>query len=158
MEIFFTSGATEAIAMALQVYCSHEAGKKTAIITSPMEHDAVLDTCRRLLNMSHVTTNKLANNSDGKVYFGEVKTILKESSRAIISLMLANNEIGTVNPLHELKVRKEQFKAVVFSDITQALGNMINTIDEDGFFIDNLEMDEVTEGIEKNVSDFAVYT
>jgi len=46
--------------------------------------------------------------------------------------MLTNNEIGTVNPLHELKVPKERFNAVVFSDITQALGKMPVDVHEMG--------------------------
>ena len=103
-EIIFTGSATESINLAIRgaIKASWAAvkDKKTHIVTSQIEHEAVLDTCRDL-EKEGVEVTILPAGADGFVKPEDVKSALKENT-AIVSIMYANNEIGTIQPIKEI--------------------------------------------------------
>ena len=114
-EIIFTGSATESINLAIRgvIKASWAAvkDKKPHIITSRIEHEAVLDTCRDL-EKEGVEVTILPVNADGFVKQEDVRSALKENT-ALVSIMYANNEIGTIQPIKEIgrivkEVRRER--------------------------------------------------
>ncbi|OGD43276.1 hypothetical protein A3J02_03775 [Candidatus Azambacteria bacterium RIFCSPLOWO2_02_FULL_46_11] len=103
-EIIFTGSATESINLAIRgaIKASWAAvkDKKTHIVTSQIEHEAVLDTCRDL-EKEGVEVTILPAGADGFVKPEDVKSALKENT-ALVSIMYANNEIGTIQPIKEI--------------------------------------------------------
>jgi cysteine desulfurase len=105
-EIVFTSGATESDNLAIKGVASFLRGKGDHIVTCKTEHKAVLDTCKRLeRNGFRVTYLEPA--PDGRVSPEDVKAALTDKT-ILVSLMLVNNEIGSVHPIAEIgKVTRE---------------------------------------------------
>lgn len=103
-EIVFTGSATESINMAIRgaVKAAMAAAKdkKPHIITSQIEHEAVLDTCRDLTREG-VEVTYLPAAPDGFVKAEDVKNAIKENT-VLVSIMYANNEIGTIQPIPEI--------------------------------------------------------
>ena len=94
-EIFFTSGGTEANNMALQ--CSVRDLGVTRIITSPIEHHAVTHTVEALKNEGKIQLDYVALNNDGSVNYENLEQLLASNpAKTLVSLMHANNEIGTL--------------------------------------------------------------
>ena len=94
-EIFFTSGGTEANNMALQ--CSVRDLGVTRIITSPIEHHAVTHTVEALKNEGKIQLDYVALNNDGSVNYENLEQLLTSNpAKTLVSLMHANNEIGTL--------------------------------------------------------------
>ena len=94
-EIFFTSGGTEANNMALQ--CSVRDLGVTRIITSPIEHHAVTHTVEALKNEGKIQLDYVALNNDGSVNYENLDQLLTSNpAKTLVSLMHANNEIGTL--------------------------------------------------------------
>jgi cysteine desulfurase len=97
-EIFFTSGGTESDNLALWgVVCSHK-GRGSHIITSSIEHHAVLNTCACLAEHLDCSVTYLPVDSDGLVDPDDVRRAIKKET-ALISIMHANNEVGTIEPV-----------------------------------------------------------
>lgn len=99
-EVIFTSGATEANAIAI-VGSMTSAGidAKPHIVTSQLEHSCVLQSCRRLERLGQASVTYLGlSNRDGVTRAAEVKAALRPNT-ALVSIMLANNEIGVVNDI-----------------------------------------------------------
>lgn len=122
-EIVFTSGATESDNLALKgvVEMYHEKGDH--IITSMTEHRAVLDTAKTLEAKRGVKVTYLPVDKYGMVNPDEVRKAITEKT-VLISIMFANNEIGTINPIKEIgKIAKE--KGILFHcDATQGVGKV----------------------------------
>lgn len=129
-EIIFTSGATESNNLALIGIAEMYKEKGNHIITTPIEHKAVLDTCHWLEQRGFEITF-LPVDSCGQVSAESVRKAITEKT-ILVSVMAANNEIGTVNPLAEIgKVCKE--KGVFFhTDAVQALGKVKINVEEMG--------------------------
>jgi cysteine desulfurase len=121
-EIVFTSGATESDNLALRGVAEMYREKGDHIITTVTEHRAILDTAKRLEKMGFSVTY-LPVQADGLVDPEAVKNAIT-SKTILISVILANNEIGTINPMAEIgKIAKE--RGVLFhSDATQAVGKI----------------------------------
>jgi cysteine desulfurase len=121
-EIIFTSGATESDNLALMGVAEMYKDKGNHIITSPIEHKAVLDTCQFLENKGYEITY-LPVDSYGRVSPEDVKKAINTKT-ILVSVMLANNEIGTINPIAEIgKICKE--KGVLFhTDAVQGVGKI----------------------------------
>ena len=119
-EIFFTSGGTESNNIAL--YGFTYAKKGNHIITSSIEHEAVLEPCKRL-EKDGLSVTCLPVSSDGLVDPIDVKNAITKDT-CLVSIMFANNEVGTVQPIKEIsKICKE--KQIPFhSDSVQAVGKM----------------------------------
>jgi cysteine desulfurase len=122
-EIVFTSGATESDNLALKGVLEMYKEKGTHLITSSTEHRAVLDTAKSLEAKGLATVTYLPVDKHGMVNPGDVRNAITDKT-VLISVMLANNEIGTINPIREIgKIAKE--KGVLFHcDATQGVGKI----------------------------------
>ena len=120
-EIFFTSGGTEADNWAIKGTAFQYALDKR-IITSAIEHHAVLNTCAALGRMGyHVTT--LPVSTEGIVSVDALKKALTPDT-AICSIMLANNEIGTIEPIQALAEIAHHSGTIIHTDAVQAIGHI----------------------------------
>jgi cysteine desulfurase len=122
-EIVFTSGATESDNLALKGVLEMYKEKGTHLITSSTEHRAVLDTAKSLEAKGLATVTYLPVDKHGMVNPDDVRNAITDKT-VLISVMLANNEIGTINPIREIgKIAKE--KGVLFHcDATQGVGKI----------------------------------
>ena len=129
-EIIFTSGATESDNLALQGIAAMYREKGDHIITSATEHRAVIDTAK-YLEKKGVTVTFLPVDKQGRVSPDDVRNAITDKT-ILISVMLANNEIGTINPIAEIgKVAKE--KGIIFHcDATQGVGKIPVNVQEMG--------------------------
>ncbi len=129
-EIIFTSGATESDNLALQGIVAMYREKGDHIITSATEHRAVIDTAK-YLEKKGVTVTFLPVDKAGMVSADDVRNAITDKT-ILISVMLANNEIGTINPIAEIgKVAKE--KGIIFHcDATQGVGKIPVNVQEMG--------------------------
>lgn len=118
-EIFFTSGGTEADNIAL--LCSVRDLGVTHIVTSPIEHKAVLETAQWLASRGEARLTLLNVDEKGNINLEELKEALQTEDKTLISLMYANNEIGTVNPMNEICTLAKEHGALVHSDTVQAI-------------------------------------
>lgn len=121
-EIVWTSGATESNNLALKGSAEFYKDRGNHIITSQIEHKAVLDTCKRLEKQGFVVTY-LPVEPDGRVLPERVQEAITDKT-ILVSIMLANNEIGTINDLVEIgKIVKA--KGVLFhTDAVQGFGKI----------------------------------
>ena len=121
-EIIFTSGATESNNLALKGVVEMYKEKGNHIITAVTEHKAILDTAKRL-EKEGVTVSYLPVSREGIVDPEEVRKAITEKT-ILITIMMANNEIGTVSPVQEIgRVAKE--RGVLFHcDATQGVGKI----------------------------------
>ena len=122
-EIVFTSGATESDNLALKGVLEMYKEKGNHIITSATEHRAVLDTAKSLEAKGLATVTYLPVDKQGMINPEDVRKALTEKT-VLISVMLANNEIGTINAIQDIgKVAKE--RGVLFHcDATQGVGKI----------------------------------
>jgi cysteine desulfurase len=121
-EIVFTSGATEADNLAIKGVADFYRSKGDHIITCKTEHKAVLDTCKRLerqgFNITYLEPHK-----DGRVSADDVRAAITDKT-ILVSLMLANNEIGSVHPIAEIgKVTREK-GVLLHCDAVQGVGKI----------------------------------
>ena len=120
-EIFFTSGGTEADNWALKgTVFQHERGK--GIITSAIEHHAILNSCAALERMGY-SINMLPVDHEGIVHTDTLRSALT-SNTVLVSVMLANNEIGTIEPIAELARLAHQKGVLFHTDAVQAIGHI----------------------------------
>lgn len=129
-EIIFTSGGSESNNLAIRgIAGKYETGH---IITSTIEHPAVLNVCKHLekegFSVTYVPVNK-----NGILNLNKFKKAL-QSNTILISIMLANNEIGTIQPLAEICEIAEKHNIPVHTDAAQAAGKI-------NISLDNLEVD-----------------
>ncbi len=121
-EIYFTSGGTESDNTALKgiMYLNKNKGKH--IITTKIEHHAILNTCKTLEEDGFKVTY-LNVDKDGIINLEELVNSITEDT-VLISVMFANNEIGSIEPIKEIgKIAKE--KGIIFhTDAVQACGNV----------------------------------
>jgi cysteine desulfurase len=121
-EIVFTSGATESNNLALKGVAEFYKDKGNHIITTVLEHKAVLDTCKRL-EAEGFRVTYLPVAKDGRVDPDDVKKAITDQT-ILVSVMFANNEIGTVQPLAEIgKITREK-GVLLHTDAVQGLGKV----------------------------------
>lgn len=130
-EIIFTSGATESDNLAIKGVVEFYKEKGSHVITCVTEHKAVLDTCKALERQGKAMTTYLPVDRYGMVDPDEVRKAITDQT-VLISIMYANNEIGTIQPIKEIgKIAKE--KGVLFHcDATQGVGKVPVQVDQDG--------------------------
>jgi cysteine desulfurase len=121
-EIVFTSGATESNNVAIKGVAEFYKDKGNHIVTTVIEHKAVLDTCKRLEKEGFEVTY-LGVGKDGRVDPDDVKKALTERT-ILASIMLANNEIGTVQPLEEIGKITRARGVLLHSDAVQGVGKV----------------------------------
>jgi cysteine desulfurase len=136
-EIILTSGATESDNLAIKGVVEFYKDKGNHIITCVTEHKAVLDSCRALERQGKATVTYLPVDKYGMVDPDAVRAAITDKT-VLISIMYANNEIGTIHPVREIgKIAKE--KGVIFHcDAVQAVGKVPVDVEADG--IDLLAM------------------
>jgi cysteine desulfurase len=129
-EIIFTSGATESNNLAIKGVAAMYKKKGNHVITQATEHKAVLDTCKRLEKDGYQVTY-LPVDKFGQVHAEQVKAALTDKT-ILVSIMAANNEIGTIQPIKAIgKLCKE--KGVLFhTDAVQAVGKLPMDVEDMG--------------------------
>ena len=120
-EIYFTSGATEAVNLAL-LGLFEGFSKPSHIITCSTEHKVVLDTCNHLEKLGH-EVSYLAVNDNGSIDLANLEKEIRPNSKAIC-LMHANNETGLIHPLEEIGAFAKANGLVFITDATQSLGKI----------------------------------
>jgi cysteine desulfurase len=119
-EIVFTSGATESDNLAIKGVAEYYASKGKHIVTTVIEHKAVLDSCKRLEKEGYEVTY-LPVGPSGVVDPNDVAKALTDKT-ILVSVMLANNEVGTIQPIEEIG-KLTRAKGVVFHvDAVQGIG------------------------------------
>jgi cysteine desulfurase len=136
-EIIFTSGATESDNLAIKGVVEFYKEKGDHIITAPTEHKAILDTCKALERKGLATVTYLPVDKFGLISLDDLRNAITDKT-ILITIMHANNEIGTIQPMHEIgKLAKE--KGVLFhTDAAQSAGKL--PIDVEAMGIDLLSI------------------
>lgn len=126
-EIVFTSGATEANNLAIKGVAAAAPPDRRHVVTSVIEHRAVLDVCRRLEAEGYAVTC-VPVGPDGVVDPDEVARAIT-SRTILVSIMAANNEIGTVQPVAEIGRIARERGVLVHTDAAQAAGHVPFDVD-----------------------------
>tara|TARA_Y100000766_G_C18830412_1_gene567776 strand:+ start:68 stop:1201 length:1134 start_codon:yes stop_codon:yes gene_type:complete len=120
-EIFFTSGGTEADNMFIANTVVEK--KIDTIITSKIEHHAVLHCCEYLNKSKNVNIKFVDINSSGELDLGHLEDIIRKNSKSLVTLMHGNNEIGNINDLKTISKICEKYDTIFHSDTVQTVGH-----------------------------------
>ena len=129
-EIVFTSGATEAVNLAIKGVYETYSQKGTHIITVTTEHKAVLDTCKYLEKLGAEVTY-LPVDEKGLISLSELEAAIKPTT-ILIAVMYANNETGVLQPIKEIGALAKSKDVIFFTDATQAAGKVAIDVQKDG--------------------------
>src|SRR5579871_7436 len=129
-EIVFTSGATEAVNLAIKGVFEMYASKGNHIITVNTEHKAVLDTCKHIEKYGGTITY-LQVKSDGLIDLNELESAITEKT-ILIAVMYANNEIGVIQSIKKISEIARKHNVILFTDATQAVGKVAIDVNEHG--------------------------
>ncbi len=122
-EIYFTSGGTESDNWAIRGAAMRMRAKgRNHIVTSKIEHHAVLHTCEALAKEGF-EVSYVGVDSDGVVDLDELREVVTDKT-AVVAIMYANNEIGTIEPIEEIAEIAHAKGALMFTDAVQAAGNI----------------------------------
>jgi cysteine desulfurase len=122
-EIVFTSGATESDNLAIKGAIEFHAGKGDHVITAATEHKAVLDSCRALEKAGRATVTVLPVDAQGRVDPDAVRRALTPRT-VLISIMHANNEIGTLHPIAAIGHIAREAGVLFHCDAAQSVGKV----------------------------------
>ncbi|MDQ1144923.1 cysteine desulfurase [Bacillus sp. SORGH_AS 510] len=135
-EIIFTSGGTEADNMALFGVAESYQNKGKHIVTTVVEHHAVLHACKKLEKMGYEVTY-LPVDETGRISIDEFRVALRDDT-ILVSIMYGNNEIGSIQPISEIGEIVKDHQAIFHTDAVQAYG--IENIDVNEKHIDLLSV------------------
>ncbi|WP_378175835.1 cysteine desulfurase family protein [Aquimarina sp. SS2-1] len=122
-EIIFTSGGTEADNLALNS-AVRDLGVKH-IITSKIEHHAVLHTVQEIQSHTNILVNYVHVNKDGSIDYNHLEELLHQSSeKTLVSLMHVNNEVGTILDINRAGELCKKYGALFHSDMVQSIGHL----------------------------------
>ncbi len=122
-EIYFTASGTEADNWAIKGAALRMKQKgRTHIVTSKIEHHAVLHTCK-YLEREGFSVDYVGVDKDGIVDLEELRSLVTDKT-ALVAIMFANNEIGTIEPIEEITEIAHAKGALMFTDAVQAVGNI----------------------------------
>lgn len=121
-EIYFTSCGSESDNLAIKGFAYANKDKENHIITSKIEHHAVLDTCKTLERQGFKVTY-LDVDEKGIVDLNQLANSISKDT-ILITIMFANNEIGTIQPIREIGKIAKQNNIVFHTDAVQAIGNV----------------------------------
>jgi cysteine desulfurase len=126
-EVVFTSGGTEADNLAVKgLYWARQDGPRRRVLTTSVEHHAVLDSVRWLEEAQGAEAVWLAVSPDGGVRPGALRAAISQAADqvAMVSVMWANNEVGTVQPVSELAAVTHEFGIPFHTDAVQAAAQL----------------------------------
>ena len=129
-ELVFTGGGTEANNMAIRGYCLQNRARGNHIITSAIEHPAVLEVCRAL-ELEGFRLSVLPVDQYGLVNPSDLEAALRPET-ILVSVMHANNEVGTIQPVRELADITHQAGAVFHCDAAQSTGKIAVDVEQLG--------------------------
>lgn len=135
-EIYFTSGGSESDNIAIKGVAFANREKGNHIITTKIEHPAILNTCKTLEKQGFTVTY-LNVNKDGLIDLRELEEAITKKT-ILISIMFANNEIGTIEPIEQIGKIAKAHNVLFHTDGVQAIGNV--KIDVNKMNIDLLSM------------------
>lgn len=135
-EIYFTSCGSESDNLAIKGIAYSNRQKGNHIITSQIEHHAVLNSCKALEKQGFEVTY-LKVDENGFIDLGELVKSIRPTT-ILISIMFANNEIGTIQPIKKIAEIAHQHQIIFHTDSVQAIGNV--KIDVNQYSIDLLSM------------------
>mgnify|MGYP004531526453 FL=1 len=135
-EIYFTSGGSESDNIALKGIAFANKEKGNHIITTKIEHPAILNSCRTLEKQGFEVTY-LNVDKEGLINLEELKEAITDKT-ILISVMFANNEIGTIEPIEQIGKIAKEHNILFHTDSVQAIGNV--KIDVNKMNIDMLSM------------------
>ena len=127
-EIYFTAGGSESDNWALKATAEAYSGKGNHIITTPIEHHAILNTGEYLEKRGFEVTY-LDVDENGKVKLDDLKAAIRLTT-ILISVMFANNEIGTIQPIKEIGEIAHEHGILFHTDAVQAFGQVPINVDE----------------------------
>jgi len=122
-EIYFTSGGTEANNFAIKGFAFYNLGKKDHIITTAIEHSAVLDTAEYLRSRFGFNITYLKTNRFGEIDLKELKDSITDKT-FLVSVMHSNNELGVINDVKSIAVSLNNIPVMLHSDMVQSLGKV----------------------------------
>ena len=122
-EVYFTNGGSESDNWALEGTALARRNKGNHIITSKIEHHAILHTCEYLEKVHGFEVTYLDVDANGKVDLEQLKREIKDTT-ILVSIMYANNEIGTIQPIKEITEIAHAHGALMHTDAVQAAGNI----------------------------------
>jgi cysteine desulfurase len=122
--IAFTSGATEALNTVIRGYVGFGGWADKKIVTCATEHEAVLAPCRYLCEHTGIALEILPVDKAGRVDLDRLRASLAGVSGALVALMAANNETGTLHPLREIADAVHAAEGIFLCDTTQAVGKL----------------------------------
>lgn len=128
-EIVFTSGATEAINLALKGLWENYGSKRNHIITVKTEHKAVLDTCK-FLERKGAEVTYLHVDREGLIDLDELKSALKPET-LVVAVMYVNNETGVIQPVKQVAELAHSNGSFMMCDATQAVGKIHCDVEEE---------------------------
>ena len=127
-EVVFTAGGTESDNLAVKgIYWARRDAepRRRRIVTTPIEHHAVLDSVEWLTEHEHAEVTWLPVGDDGSVAPAALREALQDHDDvALVSIMWANNEVGTIMPIAELAAIAAEFDVPMHSDAVQAIGQV----------------------------------
>lgn len=135
-EIYFTAGGSESDNTAIRGIAYAYKQKGNHIITSKIEHPAVLETCKQL-EKEGFEVSYIGVDENGIINLEELKSEIKKTT-TLISVMFANNEIGTIEPIDEIGKIAKEHNIVFHTDAVQAVGSV--KIDVKEMNIDSLSL------------------
>jgi cysteine desulfurase len=130
-EIYFTSGGTEANNFAIKGIAFNQLGKKNHIVSSRIEHSAVLDTLEYLKTRFGFEVAYLSNNKYGEIDLNELSDSITDNT-FLVCVMHSNNELGIINDVPSIAKITNSKKVLLHSDSVQTLGKMIFNVIETG--------------------------
>ncbi len=128
-EIYFTAGGSEADNWALKAAFEAYKGKGNHIITTKIEHHAILHTCEYLEKERGAKITYLDVDADGMISLEELEKAITPET-ILISIMFANNEIGTIEPVKEIGEIAKKHGVLFHTDAVQAFGQVPINVDE----------------------------
>ena len=120
-EIVFTSGGTEADNLALRGALKARRDERDGLVTTAIEHHAVIDTARDLERFAHVRLTVVGVDRTGRIDPGAIRDAIDERT-SLVSVMHANNEIGTIEPIAEIGAICREQDVTFHSDAVQSVG------------------------------------
>jgi cysteine desulfurase len=128
-EIVFTAGGSESDNLAIRGVALARRARGNHIITQISEHPAVLNTCRALERFHGFRVTYLPVDEAGRVRPADVEAAIEEQT-VLVTIMYANNETGTIQPIGEIAQIAHRHNALMHSDAAQAVGKIPTRVDE----------------------------